>query len=162
MRGALESSIEAFPAPFRDVDVDWRGERRFASAVLVLSWFRDGEGSRFAGEKFSKNFDCELCLFRAPSGSKNGGKGASKDDSTPDDPVSTDLVRLSAEDCELLRRNTTGRFADGAGTTARVFLLPFPEEDFLSGFGAGRSGEGGCTTTCEFSQAELLGSSSES
>ena len=154
--------MEAFPAPFRDVGVDWRGESLFVSALLMLSWFRDGEGDRFAGEKFSKNFDCEGCLFRAPSGSKNGGRGFSNDDSMPGDPVSTDLIRLSVEDCELLRRNTTGRFVDGTGTTGRVFLLPFPEEGFFSGLEAGRSGEGGCTTTCEFSQAEMLGSSSES
>jgi hypothetical protein len=59
-----------------------------------------------------------------------------------------DLAGLSVEECELLRRNTTGRFVDGEDTTPLTFLLPFPEVAALfSGLTLGRSGEGGCTTT---------------
>lgn len=83
------------------------------------------------------------------------GDGVSNDESTPDDPVSTDLEGLSVDDGELLRRNTTGRLAEGAGTAALDFLPPFPEDNFFSGLVVGRSGEGGCTTTCEFSHIPL-------
>lgn len=112
---------------------------------------REGEGNRIAGENPSRNLDWEASFFRAPSPSKKGDAGFSSDDSTPDEPASTDLEWLSVEECELLRRNTTGRLPDGAGTTARVFFPPLAAADFFSGLELGPSGDGGCTTTCEFS-----------
>jgi hypothetical protein len=83
------------------------------------------------------------------------GDGVSNDESIPDDPVSTDLAGLSVEDGEILRRNTTGLLTDGEETIALDFLPPFPVDDFFSGLELGRSGEGGCTTTCEFSHSAL-------
>lgn len=103
-----------FPAPFRDEDPDWRGESRLAWLVPCL--FRDGEGNLFAGEKFSMNFDSEEFLFGASPDFRYAGDGVSNEDSIPDEPVSMDLARLSLDDCEDLRRNTTGLLADGADT----------------------------------------------
>jgi hypothetical protein len=145
VRATPESTTELFSAPFPDADPDRASEGRFESALLVPEGFREGEGNRFAGQKSSENVVCEDCLFAAPSAPKNSGCGVSNDDSSPDDPVSTDMAGLS-EECELLRRKTTGLFVDGAEAMFLAFLTPFPD-GFFSGLGFGWSGEGGCTTT---------------
>lgn len=124
--------------------------------LFVLCFAPDDEDNRFAGEDFPWNLGCEAWEFRtSTSASRYAGDGVSNDESTPDDPVSTDMDGLSVDDGELLCRNITGLLADAAGTAALDFLAPFPAGNFFSGLALGWSGEGGCTTTCEFSHATL-------
>jgi hypothetical protein len=112
---------------------------------VVASDFGAGVGNRPERNRFPWDFDSGGGFLRALPVSERIGKLVSNDDPGPEDAVSTDLAGLSIEECELLRRNTTGRFAgEGEETNPLPFLLPVPELAALfSAMGVWASGEGG-------------------